>query len=312
MFKSFRLKKQLRIVKELKLQDVKNQNFESAALHRQKEMEMLQQLQSTCKGKLFKAVKSLLYKHLSELLCGIYIQKQETDLPIYLPFYYFSRELNHYLECFFAEHPAFRYDWNEQPHRRRSMLKEITEYYLITEVLDHFSRWHCDSIENNCKHELTRKDIEEFLESNVFLKLFTMPIEYRKVFSDYLGKDLKHLTPRDEKGNPVGYYQNFHYKLPYKLKLERESGDYIITTPFIILRFHVGFGSEERLPKEFGSLFLGYEKVKVPNINLYMDAYIRWPVFIVPKYWKYVSTFRNLNQRLRESFSSDYYFKKIN
>lgn len=311
MFKSLRLKKQLRLEKELKIQEVKNQNFDSAALHREKELEILHQLQSTRKGKLYKGIKSLFHIRKSEYLYGIYIQKKETDLPIYLPFYYFSREINHYLECFFAEHPAFRFDWNELAHKRRSMIKGVTEYYFITEILDHFTRWGCDPLKNNSHHELRRDDIEDILESNVFLRIFSTPIEYRKLFTEYFGNDITYATPKQENGNPAGYYHKFQYKLPYQLKLERAKGKYVISTPFLILKFSVRCGAEERLPRDFGQLFLGFDIVKVPRIDFQIDMYIRWPVLIFPKYWKYLKTIRTLNQRLRESFSSEYYFRSF-
>ena len=312
MFKRNRLKHQLKLAQKSKLEEVKNQNFESASLQREKEIEILRELRFTSIDKLFQMINSLFFIHQSEYFYGIYIQKKETELPIYLPFYYFSCEINHYLKCFFAEHPAFRFDWSEQTHKRRSMIKEVTEYYFITEILDHFTRQDCNSPKNNCKHELNRSNIEEMLETNVFLKLFTMPLEYRKVFSEHIGKDISYLVPKDENGDSLGYYHKFQYQFPYKLKLERESSEYIISTPFLILKFHVGFDAEERLPNDFSKLFLGFEKVKAPRIDVFIDILICWPTLIYPKYWKYLKTIRTVKQQLYQSFSSDYYFQTLN
>lgn len=313
MFKLYLLKRRLKKVTDLKKQEVKNRNFMSAAAHRDTEKQMLREIADLRNSRKLRAIlKSLLFLRRSDYMCGIYLQEKESDIPVYLPYYYFSRELNHYLECFFAEHLAFRFDWNEHPGKRKEMIKEVTEYYFITEILDHFTRSDGSYFKKKGKHELCRDDIKDAIQSNLFLRSFTAPVEHRKAFSDYANKSVRNfLVARDENNNPIGYYHKFYYKFPYSCKLNSVSGGYEISTPFMKVRFHVNCDYEMRMPKDFCPLVLGFDKVKAPRIDVFIDTFIKWPAFFLPQYWPYIRTFRLLAERLRETFSADYYFDNL-
>jgi hypothetical protein len=313
MFKLYRLKRQLKIVTALKTQEVKDQNFKLAAAHRDTEKQMLREIADLeSSRKITAMVKSLSFLRQSEYMCGIYLQEKDSDIPIYLPYYYFSRELNHYLVCFFAEHPAFKFDWNEHPGKRKQMIKEVTEYYFITEILDHFTRSDCSYFKKKCKHELTRDDIKDAIQSNLFLRSFSVPVEQRKVFSEYANESVSNiLVARNENNNPIGYYHKFYYTYPYSCELNRVSGGYEISTPFMKVRFQVKCDYEMRMPKDFCPLFLGFDKAKAPRIDVFIDTFVKWPAFIFPPYWRYFKTIRVLNKRLQESFSAENYFDHL-
>ncbi len=312
MYNLYRLKKRLRKIKELKHHEIRSQDFEAAASYREQEKQLLSDIavaQEKLKpGALFR---KLFFGHHTEIIHGVYIQEKETDLPLSIPGYHFSLKLNLYLNCFFAENEAFRHTWNEYEFNRNNLTREATEYYLLTEILDYLA---CrNGHRKKCIHKLTEIDAYEAIQSNLVLKIFTRPADQRKAFAGYAGApEQNRWIIRDDSGNPKAFYHRFEYTFPYKVSIKKAGNAFVILTPFMILKFRVTEGNTEQLPKDFCRLVLNFNLDKSNRIDVIMDIFQKRPAFVAPKYWKFIRIIIPLKKRLKESFSSEHYFNKLN
>lgn len=312
MFKKKRLKKQLKEVKEAKIEEVKNQNFEAATLYRGKELDILQQLENPrLQRKMSTKIKRLFQIKQSDYLQGMYIQKNKRDLPIYLYGYPFSRELNFYLQTFLAEHPAFRHDWEENQVQKSVFIKQATEYYFINEVLDEFTRW---NPRKKCKYTLTRNQLDSLVQTNYFLKFFSSPMHERTGFTEKdKSSDKRIVVVKDENREPIRYFEKVYYQFPYKVSMNRNAKGVLFKTPFFRLHFSViSVNKKASMPKDFSRLYLGLSDDNAVSIEVYTEIVIKWIAFINPKHWKYAKRIQSIKNRFRQYFSSYSYFKTFN
>ncbi|MCY1719243.1 hypothetical protein OU798_02765 [Prolixibacteraceae bacterium Z1-6] len=312
MFKKKRLKKQLKEVKEAKVEEVKNQNFEAATLYRDKELEILQRLENTkLLSKISTKIKRLFQIKQSDYLQGMYVQKNKRDLPIHLYGYPFSRELNFYLQTFLAEHPAFRHDWEENQVQKSVFIKQATEYYFINEILDEFTRW---NPRKKCKYTLTRNQLDSLVQTNYFLKFFSSPMHERTGFTEKDKSSIKRIVVvKNENSEPIRYFEKIYYQFPYNIKLIRSDKSIVFHTPFMELKLHVfSVVGKPALPKDFCRLFLDLSDDKSSRIDVNIEVFIKWLYFFYPKYWKYIKTIKTLRRRFLQYFSSNSYFKTFN
>lgn len=315
MIKSLRLKRQLKEIEKLKIEAVKNQNFELAALRREKEKEILQELAQLKNRRLIgKLIKTLFFIHRREYLCGFYLQENEKDIPINVPYYVFSRELNFLFSCFFAEHPYFKSDWDEWPAEKRKMINEMTEYYFIINILDHLVS-PIPYYKRKSKNVLEKLDINNVRQKNRFLDYFSLPMQRRTGFTDKeLYSDKNIIVVKDANGNPIRYYEKIHYQTPFKIRVYSEVDDIVFNTPFMKINFHISSAetNKVRMPTDFCRLIFGFKKTHAPEIGVNIDYYYKWPAFILPGNWKYFETIRLLKTRLQHTFSYGHYFKTFN
>ncbi len=313
MFRIYKLKRDIKKVRTDKLKRIKERNFEAATFLRDKEKKLqnkIANLQTKTKlnEKLQKRLKSLLYIRIYEKIYGLFIQKGKTRIPVRCEGYPYSNWLNIYLQAIFAEKPLMKNLWEENLQERKKLIEEATEYYLITLILTHLSEY-----SEKEKYEITRFDVDSLTSSNRYLNLFSTAMNKRKIFDgEEIDKSLTFKYATDENNNIAGLFEEFHYKFQYKCNLKKEGSVIILETPFMILKLKVRYNYNAiHLPIDFCRFYLGFKKNSGQRVNLAIQRSIKWTVFLIPKYWKYIKPFFSLKELLTENFSSSYFFNSF-
>ena len=134
MFKIYKLKQEAKKVRNAKLQRIKERDIEAAAIQRDKEKKLQNEIanlrpKAKRNKKQRKRLKTILYIRFSENIHGLFIQKEKTSIPARCEGYPYSDWLNIYLQVIFAEKPLTKYSWEDNLLKKRKLIEEATEYY---------------------------------------------------------------------------------------------------------------------------------------------------------------------------------------
>jgi len=175
---------------------------------------------------------------------------------------------------------------------------------------------------NFSKDNLTtfeRKNIPQILFENIFLELFSKPMEQRPAFVDNTLKDKKNKSYE----KVIAFYKDgfmfddFELTLPKGSKIKREKINEIkIETPRIDLTFKIDFrGFNTVLPIDFKQYYLGIDERKeitYYSINIYCDINFKLKTFITSSGWAYYTWIDTFIEELDKGISQKRFLEKIN
>ena len=314
MIRKLLFKRKLKKLKVAKINYVKHQDFETAAICLEQEKIIQKRIEEIRLINILKRFqKNLFYVSDANYMRGIYFQHRDTDVPLKLPIYAYNDELNLCLECFFAEHPAFKFQWDEQPTERKKLVKEVTEYFILTEILDYFSKWDYTSRRKSKSGVIDTNNSRELINSNLFLRVICESIDHRVNFRVHRNLNFRNqIIAKDDDNKLNGIYHNFLYHFNYKCKVFRNEDKYIFSTPFMTLEFYLLNKNEEQLPPDFSKLVFGFDRQKAPVVELFLNFHLKRTAYFRPKYWLQIYLMHSVRDHLNELFSSEYFFEQFN
>jgi hypothetical protein len=277
---------------------------------------------------------------------GFFVFDAKNNRVIEVPRYEFVEELCRYLQGAFAENPALKSLWDEQPLRRlenrsdpsrflqerktyaAALIREALEYFLI----DHFSL-HIGSYfqKGGLKEErlqvFQRRDIPQVLLSNRFMELFTRSLEERTPFHGMRAWRGEEPGRGEELGTVVralgeggALYHRFNLVLPSGSAVVRLPDDAIrIATKRLSLELRTEFGgSWENLPREFERKYLGLERPGGPGeynaygVSIEVRVSFRLLALFTRSAWDYYHWVDSFLDSLENDFCKESFFARIN
>lgn len=262
-----------------------------------------------------------------------YQKDNKTILPV--PEYYFGQEISRNFSAAFKENEAIKKQWDAEPlgnwfgsgkgkakltvPKSHLLLIQQTEYFILKTLSLHLSS-HFNN-DNFSKENLTtfdRESIPQILFENVFLELFSKPMDQRPAFVD------ETVSKKDKSpGKIVASYkggfkfEHFELILPKGSKITRENKNQIrIETPRINLSFKIDFnGFNTNLPIHFEEYYLGiknFKEVDFYQIDLYCGVEFKLKTFLTSSGWDYFTWVDTFIEALNKKMSKKAFLTEIN
>lgn len=310
MFERYKLHRQYKKVRNLKIHAVREKSFESAASYRDQEKEILKQITLLKKKQRSFWIKKLLYivvKHYS--FNGFYVQPSKKQIPVRIDLYPFATWLNIYLESSIAESSEMSCHWENHSlyHQANSndLIKQASEYFIILFICQNLS-----SVYE--KYSVTRSNIEDLLETNALFRLFTLHPQHRKNFNNFQElPNVKTYFAKDEKGNINGLYERFEYLFSYPCTFKRINKAVQFSTPYFNLHITVNHPNlVYPLPLDYARYYLGFKRNSGRRVSAQFILFFKWRIGL-PWNWKYINQTKALIDEIKEAFCGDHYFKNL-
>lgn len=270
------------------------------------------------------------------LLEGFFVYHTPTNRIVEVSRYEFSEQLSSYLEGAFAENPALKALWDDQPLRRpqkqgddapevstsrshaAALLREAVEYFLIDHSSMHItSYFQKRDLEAKRLQRFHRRDVPDVLLSNRFMELFTRPIEERIPFRRSSGGGPERGIVIAAWGEGGAIYQRFELVLPRGSAVTRLSDNTIeIATRRLTLQLRAAFeGYVTNLPRDFERRYMGIEdaaKAEAFGVSISVSVTFRPTALFSRSGWDYYHWVDSFLASLEHGFSEAAFFDRIN
>jgi len=277
-------------------------------------------------------LKSSTYK-----ISGFVTYSKEKKIIIPVPEYKFGEDM---FRCFFSavkENGAIKKQWDSEPPdncfstlkdgttkytnpKSHQLIVQLIEYFLLKSLSTHLSG-HFDN-EMFSKENLTtfeRQNIPQILFENIFLELFSKPMEQRPAFVDDIVKDKK--KNKQEKIIATfkdGFmFEHFELILPKGSQIRREKKNkIIIETPRINLTFIIDFGGyNTTLPYDFEKYFIGIDdknEIIYYQFDIHCLVNFKLKTFVTNSGWDYFTWIDSFIDELDKKVSKKRFLDNIN
>jgi hypothetical protein len=270
---------------------------------------------------------------------GFFLYDIRENRVISVPRYEFADELSSYLRGAFAENPAFKSFWDEQPLNRggqergtdmprvrpgqtysAALIREAVEYFLIDRASIHIrSYFERGELEEERLQVFQRHDVPGVLLSNRFMELFTRSVDERMAFHS-MREERPDVVLVAAHGEGGAIYSRFELVLPSGSIVARLPDNAIrITTKRLRLELRSVFdGFMTVLPTGFEDKYLGLkadDRLEWPEAyQVSIDVRISFrPLAIFTRSgWDYYQWVDSFLDNLEERFSGEAFFARIN
>jgi len=258
------------------------------------------------------------------------------DIKTILPVaeYHYSGEIARNFISAFKENEALKKQWEAEPlgywNQSKSkgkidfpyshlLLTQVTEYYILKALSLHLSSYFNKG--KFTKEKLVtfeRKNLPQILFENVFLELFSKPMDQRPAFVDDVvdkkGKSSGKIVASFKNGFR---FEHFQLTLPKGSKITRESKNTIkIDTPRISMTFRIDFaGFNTNLPIYFEEFYLGikdFKEIDFFEIDICCDVEFKLKTFLTSTGWDYFTWVDTFIDELERKMSKKTFLSEIN
>lgn len=274
---------------------------------------------------------------------GFLLFDKKTKLPVNCEGYEYLEALHDNFRASFSESKAMKHIWKDKSfghEKGNALIIEASEYFLLDQLSLHLADYFKDrNLDSTQLVNLTRNKIDDILLSNRFLELFSKPMEHRASFVKDTKKERESLRMGEDgiilsefekgikndrkKGRVIrrmgkggAIFSEFYLVLPKDSEVTRKDNSIQIDTKRFKMNFkfnYDGFGYV--LPDWFEELYCGFKKYDdslATEIRLDISIEFKHLTLFSKGGWDYYEWIELFLGKMNESFSGDYFFKKIN
>jgi hypothetical protein len=264
-----------------------------------------------------------------------YLKEKKLLVPV--SDYRFGEDLSGWFLSAINENEAIMKQWKAEPlesfflvtkdgeqkitnPKSHQLIVQLTEYFILKSLSTHLSgHFNHDNFSQDNLVTFERKNIPQILFENIFLELFSKPMEQRPAFVDDTVKDKKiKSTGKIIASFKDGFrFEHFELTLPKGSKIKREKKNEIkIETPRINLTFKIDFkGFNSNLPVDFEKYYLGIDgrkEITYYQLDIYCNIDFKLKTFITNSGWDYFTWIDTFIEKLEEDISKERFLEKIN
>lgn len=250
-----------------------------------------------------------------------------------IPRYRYMESVARYLKGAFAENPALEIQWNSAKNRKditemfeegkftlnetwHSLVRQVTEYFLLDRLSTHLTDYYNDDkIDKSRIVTYDRKDIPDILLENVFLELFSKPMELRPLFA---GKEFyKKENVVASTGNKGAIFDRFELRLPRGVEVIKDNGNIVIKSNNFSITFRIDFwGFGAVLPLYFEKYYMNLNlknhwDMHTYSVNTHVKIHFGFGMLLSKtgvQYFQWIDGFLN---KLIEEFSIESFLNRI-
>ncbi len=277
----------------------------------------------------------------------IYNKKKKEIIPVQR--YAFLEGIHQYMVGAFAENPALKTLWENEPlsdfsvsdivkdkHKRprsAQLLSEAVEYFILDELSTHLTDYfNVESFRKENLKEYRREDIPEVLLSNRFLELFSRPMEERSAFVsktlkkkgyveirrvDEPSEDIKEQGEIVRAYEPSGaIYDRFDLVLPTRSAVRRPEDNKVeIETKKLKMTISIRFeGFTTVLPRGFERYYLGirnWQDNAEYKLRIDIQVLMKLGALFSRAGWEYYYWVDSFLDKIEDRVSEDAFFKRL-
>lgn len=260
---------------------------------------------------------------------GFLMLDREDNELLEVPDYDLADDAVRYLSAAFAENPALRRQWDEEPlmkdlltSTRRGpslsgrLVNELIEYIVIDRLSvtlgDHFNS---TGFSKDKLRTYRRADLPDILLKNRFLELFSRDIADRDGFETDSAKSDDGWILVATSNAAGAYYHRFELTLPSDSTIKRtDNNALLIEGPTLTARISTsvpGYGG--KAPSSLHRLYLGHSGWDVHDLNVRIDVQvtIKRQLFLRREALQYSVWIEDVLEDLAESFSGERFVERI-
>ncbi|WP_146066118.1 hypothetical protein [Cryobacterium sp. Y82] len=259
---------------------------------------------------------------------GFLVLDKEANELLEVPEYDLADDAVRYLSAAFAENPALRRQWDEEPlmnnwHKSANrgglgdrLVNELVEYIVLDRLSMTLSaHFNSTGFSEDKLRTYRRADLPDILLKNRFLELFSRDIADRDGFEHAGEPSGEGWTLVATSSSAGAYYQRFELILPSDSTIKRtEDNDLLIEGPTLTARISAsvpGYGG--KAPSALRRLYLGHSGWDSHDLSVQIDVQvkIKRQLFLRREALRYSVWIEDVLEDLAESFSGDRFVSRI-